>query len=359
MDNQDTQLGMLLKELRTRLGYSIEDWARIFDVEPIIIASIEAGHEMPQGFLIALVQWFMDGLEHPQTPTEILPNGWQKNLPDTIQTLVNAVEQRDALIEELEETCSLQKQTIAQSKVHTEGHHRQIEGYLKIVSKQQDKIKALEQEKQGKYETYRMRRVGYALVCICLFLLGGGAFGYLDYLHTKQPMAVGRSLDEPVIVGQVSVAGTKAIVDKKEIQVEPGHSNNYRLVIAQSKAKAVVSDEAAEPLLAKMDGEEKIAGNEKLLSLLSGVNKGAGLVVEVDCGDDEALFRFKGVDSSRVVISIVRQADQQRVFSDTTQLKTYVLKMKGKGFGKCFYQAYALDDINHVVTGRLGSGSLE
>ncbi len=136
-------MGLLLKQLRQKLGYSLEEWAAIFETTPTIVASIEFGQEMPDIFLTHLIGWFNKTLEHPQKPTYV-----SSQIPETLADWFKP----DYLPND-QETQNLRSRVLAIVKKEMVHYKRQIEFYMQMITEQRADLEIKEariahQEKQ-------------------------------------------------------------------------------------------------------------------------------------------------------------------------------------------------------------------
>lgn len=130
MKNQHTHTGSLIRQIREKLGYSVEEWATIFETTPTIMASIELGHEMPEEFLTSLVEWFNKTLEHPQKSIYV-----SSYIPKTLADWFNP-----DYIPIDQETQNLRSQVLEIVKKEIAHHRRQIEFYRQIVTEQREDL---------------------------------------------------------------------------------------------------------------------------------------------------------------------------------------------------------------------------
>ena len=189
MRDQEKRPGALLKQLRETLGYNPEDWATIFETDTSTIQAIETGSEIPSDFLTALLQWFLEGLEHPQNPTQVLPEGWENDLPNAVGVLLHSIEHKNAALEDLQDAYDLQKKVIAHSNERAKGYQQQILNYLEMIRQQNDKIKALEGIKEVDQKTARFKAIGKVSMVIFFVMLAGILVFHFDQLKIEQQAA--------------------------------------------------------------------------------------------------------------------------------------------------------------------------
>lgn len=344
MRDQDKQLGILLKKLRTHLGYSLEDWAQIFDIDPVIAASIEAGYEIPKDFLITLVKWFINDLEHPQKSTEVLPDGWQNNLPDAIQTLLDLVEEKEALIKDLQHSHEIQKKTIDQSELHTQGHHRQIENYLKIVSKQQEKITALEKLQSIKDKTSKNLFLKPLLVGIVLLLIGGALFHFTNYQLSKQTTLVALAVKAPTLSKQLPYK-VKLKQANKSFTPRKTYTKSYSKKITPKKTLSL-----GKPLLAEKPQSLKRI-NQGLSDLMATNNTRQSHTPEKFISTKgQLILKFNNPHQQKITI-VVNNAQQRKVRETTTKATHYLLDTDQLPQGKYYYWVYVFPEITYQGSG--------
>lgn len=344
MKDQRKQPGALLKELRKRLGYSIEDWANVFDTDPVVIASIEAGHEMSAEFLVALIGWIINGLEHPQTPTEILPDGWEDNLPLAISTLLRTMEQKNLLIADLQNTHNIQKTIIEQDKAAIKGHHSQIENYLQLVAQQHEKIKSLEEVQQVEEKTSKAKGASAALMGIVMLLTGGLLFNIIDNIQQTPPRAL--VAEQPVAVRQI--APLKVITKPRQVPPQPAPKLTLRKVATPKKVPVL-----SKPVV-KQKPEKKQAtkGNNSELFNLLVVNADRTIPEPQKYTSEkgESILKFNNPTKEKMVIVINNQA-QQEIHRDTTQSQQYLLDVSKYVPDNYYYWMYPLSNATDKTMG--------
>jgi len=350
MRDQEKRPGELLKQLRETLGYNPEDWATIFETETSTIQAIEAGNEIPDDFLTALLQWFLDGLEHPQNPTQVLPEGWEDDLPNAIGVLLGSIEHKNAALEDLQDAYDLQKKVIAHGNERAKGYQQQILNYLEMIRQQNDKIKALEGIKEVDQKTIRFKAINKISMVAFFVMLAGILCWHADQWWTldKQVAAEIKPMvwNNEVISVKLPVSAIEKRVRSpltRQISVPndpPQITARKREVLAKPIAKKKPEtknnvkgvNEGLLDLLA-VDSERKIPDPKKYIS-----DKG------------EVVLKFENPSKKTMVITIDNQILEE-IHRDTTQSHQYLLDISKYKIGRYFYRVYTLSSIDQKTTG--------
>lgn len=350
MRDQEKKPGELLRQLRETLGYNLEDWAIIFDTEAVIVEVIELGGEIPHDFLTGLLQWLLEGLKHPQNPTHIFPDGWEKDLPEAIETLLNAIKQKDALLKDLQEACDIQKQMIEYHKQEAEAYQGRIVDYIDLIGKKNAQIKTLEEIQKAEQKTDKKTMpltVGHKVTLIVFFALIASSI--LFYQAKPSPLVAQRV--EPRVWNNDALE-IKLPLLKRNQQTKA----SVALLEPQPKVvKTLTHKNALKPsvtLSKKADATTKPTRlNESLPLLLDNdlVSRNK-LVEKYTSPEGKTILRFNNPDQKPMII-ILNNSLQEEVHRDTTEHKHYILDTEKFTPGKYYYWIYFDQDQSNKHSG--------
>ena len=344
------QPGKLLRQLRQKLGYTLEDWAAIFETTPTIIASIELGQEMPTEFLAKLIEWFIKTMEHPQKPTHILPH-----LPKKLEDWFKA----DYLPTD-KETKELRKRVLEMVNREINSQQQRISDYLQTISDQKEYLEEqeeqiLEQEKQiadlKKVKTIDReitRFQGFSKVFqgVLLFLVGGFLFIFTDqWLPERSPSMEAFSLEGMTAQRDLPIPPTEKA--KKAKSLSPSLPKSFLVVqkraplarqvmppqkVVENKNKPVLNNDLFN--LLAVNGERKMSVPQKYIS---------------DRGD--LILKFNNPNKKKMII-VVSNPSETEVVRDTTYNQQYLLDTGKFAPGKYHYRAFTLSKIVKKVVGK-------
>lgn len=139
MKDQQIKLGKLLKSLRQKFPYTLEEWATLFEVSPATIQQIEQGTvaNVPLEFWGALVKWTLNILDNTAPAND---------LPSQLLELLRDVQQQ-------QQTVEVQDQHIAFDTQSREWHQEHLEFYKKVIAQQKQQIEKLKQQQAAHQRT--------------------------------------------------------------------------------------------------------------------------------------------------------------------------------------------------------------
>ena len=352
MRDQEKRPGELLKQLRETLGYNPEDWATIFDTETSTIQAIEAGSEIPNNFLTALLQWFLDGLEHPQNPTQVLPEGWEDDLPNAIGVLLNSIEHKNAALEDLQDAYDLQKKVIAHGNERAKGYQQQILNYLEIIRQQNDKIKALEGIKEVDQKTSNFKTINKLSVIAFFVMVASILFWHANQWALDQQIA---SQIKPMVWNNEVISVKLPVpITEKEVKLPLPSSETrsksvkrwiQKIELKPSKALGKKVDSITTP--------KPIGLNKKLANLLANnAERNNHLLEKYSSPKGKTILRFNNPDQKPMII-ILRNYLQQMIHRDTVNTKYHLLSTEKFTPGVYNYWIYFGQDKNYTHTGEI------
>jgi len=354
MRDQEKRPGELLKQLRETLGYNLEDWAIIFDTEAVIVEAIESGSEIPHDFLTGLLQWLLEGLKHPQNPTHIFPDGWEENLPHAIETLLDAIKQKDALLKDLQEACDIQKQIIDYNKKQSKENQERMLGYLETITQKNDQIKTLEETQKVGQKTNKkiihLTVINKVTLIVFFALIASGILFYqVDQAKPTQQVA---KRVKPMMWDDGALA-IKLPVLKRNQQTKA----SVALLEPQPKVVKTLTHKNAlkpsEALSKKVDltTSKPTRLNESLQLLLDNdLVSRSRLVEKYTSPEGKTILRFNNPDEKPMII-ILNNSLQEEVHRDTTEHKHYILDTEKFTPGKYYYWIYFDQDQSNKHSG--------
>lgn len=315
------QPGKLLRQLRQKLGYTLEDWAAIFETTPTIVASIELGQEMPVEFLAKLIEWFIKTLEHPQKRTHILPH-----LPKKLEDWFKA----DYLPTD-KETQELRKRVLDMVNQEINSQQQRIENYLHIIAGQEEQIEALEEQKVVDQKITRFQGISKVFRGILLFVAGGFLFTFAaQWLSEKSSSMEAISLEKMIAQRELPIpptkkAGSLAISLPKSFPATKerkplAHQAMPQPKIVENKSKPALNGDLFN--LLAVNGERKMPVPQKYTS-----ERG------------KTFLKFENVSKVTVVIAICNDK-QQEIRRDTIKNIHFFLDIDAYAPGKYYYRMF-------------------
>lgn len=361
MRDQEKRPGELLKQLRETLGYNLEDWATIFDTEAVIVEAIESGGEIPHDFLTGLLQWLLEGLKHPQNPTHIFPDGWEEDLPHAIETLLDAIKRKDALLKDLQEACDIQKQIIDYNKEQSKENQERMLGYLETITQKNDQIKTLEEvqktEQKIDKKIIHLTVINKVTLIVFFVLLASGILFYqVDQAKPMYPIAQRVKpmvWDDGALTIKLPVLKrnqkTEASVAFLEPQPKTVKTLTHKNALKPSPAKS------SQILSKKVDltTTKPIGLNKDLANLLANnTERNNHLVEKYSSPEGKTILRFNNPDQKRMVI-VINNHRQEEIHRDTIKTKHHLLDTEKFTPGVYNYWIYFGQDKNYTHTGEV------
>lgn len=353
MRDQEKTPGVLLRQLRETLGYNLKDWATIFDTKTAVIEAIESGNEVPDDFLVALLQWFLEGLEHPQNPTQVLPEGWEDDLPNAISVLLNSITHKNEILEDLQDAYNLQQKIIDYNNTRAKDYQQQILNYLEMISQQNDKIKALEAVKETDKKTTSFKIINkVALTTFCVMIVAI-LFYHSNGLNLFYQQPTVQQIKPMVWKNDILTVKLPLIVTEKEKTPAVIYNPPQKMVTTVAQKD--------EPKQAKVLGKKvdsittsKPTGlNQNLANLLANnTERNNYLVEKYSSPKGKTILRFNNTSQQPMII-VLRNYLQQVVYRDTIKTKHHLLDTEKFTPGKYNYWVYFDRDKNYTHTGQV------
>jgi len=355
MENQAKQPGKMLRQLREKLGYQLEDWAAIFDTTPTIIASIELGHEMSEEFLVALIAWMIQTVEHPQKDTYILPQDWQKNLPETVDKFLVTLSLSGKLPDDLKSTYEIQKRALHNANEENRNYQKKIENYLQILAQQEEYLdeqqeqieqqeeQILKQEQQitdlkkGKIidkQIIRFQGFSKVLQGVLLFLVGGFLFTFIPQWLPEQSTSM----------EAFSLEGMTA---QRDLPIPPTEKIKKAKSPSSSLSKSFLVAKRSKPLAHQVKPQQKVVENKNkhelnndLFNLLA-VNSERTMPVpqKYISKKGKTFLKFENMSKTTVIIAICDDK-QQEIRRDTVKNTLFFLDVNAYTPGKYYYRMF-------------------
>lgn len=342
MKDQEKQLGTLLKKLREQVGYSIEDWAAIFNTEPTIIASIELGQELPQEFLVALIEWIITSLEHPQS-TQILPTGLQDKLPKVINTVLGSIELKDSKLRQLEQALRLQEQIIERTRDNVKAHANQVKSYEELLDTYRATINDLEQKQAVDQRLSRYKRINRMLPAMLLLLCSVGAlFILMPQLFpgevTPKPAL---SLQKRITHQQVPLIRKRQILTKMPQKKQHNNISPVQALASKRRRRIKTLPPLSEKIVAKNTPQSKhqvISGANQDLSDLLALNgeRKKKLHEQYISNQGKTILKFNNIHKKKMVL-VINDSNQKEIYRDTIRSREYLLDIGSYLPGKYYY----------------------
>jgi len=343
MRDQEKQLGALLKKLRKQAGYSIEDWAAIFNTEPTIIASIELGQELPQEFLIALIEWIITSLEHPQNTTQILPTGWQRKLPKAVNTVLGSIELKNSKLRQLEQALRLQEQIIERTKNNVKAHANQVKSYEKLLDTYRAKINDLEKKQVIDQKLSRYERISRILPTMLLLLCGVGALFILmpQVFPGEVTPKPALSLQKRIVHQQVPLIRKRQIFTKMPQKKESNNTSPVQALASKRRRRIKTLPPLSEKIVAKNTPQPKnkvISGANQDLSDLLALNgeRKKKLHEQYISNQGKTILKFNNIHKKKMVL-VINDSNQKEIYRDTIRSREYLLDIGSYLPGKYYY----------------------
>lgn len=355
MKDQKKQLGVLLKKLRKQAGYTIEDWAAIFNTEPTIIASIELGQELPQEFLVALLKWMIASLEQPHSTTQILPKGWPKELPKAVNTVLGSIELKDSKLKQLEQALRLQEQIIERTKNNVKVHTNQVKNYEELIDTYQATIDDLKKKQEEKKYPANQPLSKYKnsnrLLPAVLLLLGFTSilFVLMPYLFPHEKPIL--SLQKRMAHQEIPLIRKRQILTKMPKKKKKGNHTSPVQALASKRRKQIKTlTPLSEKIVAKNAPQSKnklISGANQGLSDLLALNgeRKKKLHEQYISNQGKTILKFNNADKKKMVL-VINDSNQKEIYRDTIQSREYLLDIGGYLPGKYYYWMHHFPNTN-------------